>query len=96
MSPVFCSVAKSPSSAPVRRDVPVISGVDARIFSTMCSCRSVSASAVPPGRRVVEDERAFVHLREESRFHELVGEDAGADEHDRDDRHRASVVEDRT
>ena len=42
-------VANSPSSAPVRRDVPVISGVAARIFSTMCSWRSVSASAVPPG-----------------------------------------------
>ena len=32
MSPVFCSVANRPSSAPVRRDVPAISGVAARML----------------------------------------------------------------
>ena len=70
MSPRFCSVAKSPSSAPVRRDVPATSGVGARIRSTMCTCRSVSASAVPPGVEVVEDERPLVHLRQEPGGHE--------------------------
>ena len=64
---VFCSVANRPSSAPVRRDVPVISGVEARMFSRMCSWRSVSARAVPPGAPVVEHERALVDLREEAR-----------------------------
>ncbi len=49
MSPVFCAVAKNPSSAPVRRDVPVISGVAARIRSAMPTWRFVSFRAVPPG-----------------------------------------------
>lgn len=34
MSPVFCSVANSPSSAPVRREIPEISGIDIRIRRT--------------------------------------------------------------
>ena len=49
MSPVFCSVANSPSSAPVRREIPATSGVASRMRSAMCTCRSVSTSAVPPG-----------------------------------------------
>ncbi len=49
MSPRFCSVAKQAQLEPVRREVPVISGIPAMIFSTTRSSRSVSASAVPPG-----------------------------------------------
>ncbi len=43
----------------------------------MCSCRSVSASAVPPGAEVVEDERALVDLRQESGRHEALDETPG-------------------
>ena len=49
MSPLFCVVANSPSSAPVRRDVPSISGVAASTPSAMPTWRFVSASAVLPG-----------------------------------------------
>ena len=49
MSPEFCAVAKNPSSAPVRRAVPVTSGVAARMLSAMPTSRLVSARAVPPG-----------------------------------------------
>ena len=48
-SPEFCAVANIPSSAPVRRDVPVISGVAASTPSATPTWRFVSASAVPPG-----------------------------------------------
>ena len=44
MSPVFWRVAKRPSSAPVRRDVPSTSGVSARIRSTL-SPSATSAAA---------------------------------------------------
>ena len=49
MSPRFCSVAKRPSSAPVRRAKPATSGVAATTSSTRCTMRSVSASDVPSG-----------------------------------------------
>ena len=49
MSPLFWAVANMPSSAPVRRAVPVISGVVARMLSATPTWRFVSSSAVPPG-----------------------------------------------
>ena len=49
MSPRFCSVAKRPSSAPVRRAKPATSGVPAITVSTRFTIRSVSASDVPSG-----------------------------------------------
>ena len=49
MSPLFCSVAKSPSSAPSLRDVPATSGSRASIRSATVSWRFDSASDVPPG-----------------------------------------------
>jgi len=47
MSPRFCSVAKRPSSAPVRRAKPATSGVAATTSSIRCTIRSVSGSDVP-------------------------------------------------
>ena len=49
MSPRFCSVAKRPSSAPVRRAKPATSGVAATTSSIRWTMRSVSASEVPSG-----------------------------------------------
>jgi hypothetical protein len=49
MSPRFCSVAKRPSSAPVRRANPATSGVAATTASIRCTIRSVSGSDVPSG-----------------------------------------------
>ena len=86
MSPRFCSVANRPSSAPVRRDVPVISGVwrEDLLDDVQLPIRLGERRAA--GAEVVEHERAFVDLGQESRRHEGVDEDAGADEHQRDRR----------
>ena len=49
MSPRFCSVAKRPSSAPVRLANPATSGVALTTSSMRWTIRSVSASDVPSG-----------------------------------------------
>ena len=49
MSPVYGSVAKKPSSAPVRRMYPAISGVRRSTSSTRRITLSVWASEVPTG-----------------------------------------------
>ncbi len=68
MSPRFCSVANRPSSAPVRRDVPVDLRGRREDLLRRCAPRGrVSASDVPPGAPVVEHERPLVHLRQERR-----------------------------
>ena len=46
------------------------------------------------GRRVVEHERAFVHLRKEARLDEAIGKHASADEHECDDRRGPGMVKD--
>ena len=50
-SPLLGSVAKRPSSDPVRRENEATSGVSATSFSTLRICRSVSWIAVPAGVR---------------------------------------------
>ena len=65
MSPVFCSVAKRPSSAPVRRDVPEISGVAAQDPLGDVHLPIGLRQRGAPGSEVVEHERALVHFRKE-------------------------------
>ena len=67
-SPLFCCVANNPSSEPVRRWIAATSGVLSRTSSTFLSCRSVSSSARPGGRLVVDDEAALVGVAAGSRF----------------------------
>ena len=84
MSPRFCSVANSPSSAPVRRDVPVISGVLMRIRSIDVHLTIGLGERGAARTPVVEHERAFVDLGEEAGRRRRVHEDAGDDERGRD------------
>ncbi len=66
MSPVFCCVANRPSSEPVRREKVAISGVSADDRLHLAQPRSVSSSALPGGRQVVDDEAAFVRCGQEA------------------------------
>ena len=75
MSPLFCAVAKRPSSEPVRREYAATSGVSAttRSISTHLAIGVCQGAAL--GRQVVEDEAAFVRR----------GKEAGADTREQND-----------
>ena len=77
MSPRVLLGREKPELRAVRRDVPATSGVDARIARRCAPAGPSRSSAVPPGREVVEHERALVDLGEKAGADEALHEEPG-------------------
>ena len=71
MSPVFCAVAKRPSSEPVRREYDATSGVLADDLLDRADLAIGFCQRAACRRQVVEDEAAFIGSREESGAHRV-------------------------
>ena len=89
-SPVLASVtAARPICRPVRREVLSTSGVLRRMRSTCCEHAVGLGQRAARRHDVVEDEAAFVHLRQQVGAERLVAE-VGADDQQQRRQRRAS------